>query len=209
MPSGNQDAALVPAPAGSVPAELSGMLLPTERVTFASGPHPITLVHPIVSALVIALLFGIALGWQQHPIVHGHHVTAPLIGGRLRMLTLFILAVLLLREALLFLMRLVHYFSYRIVTTNRRVFVVEGLIGRRVRPFGNTALASSRLVQGPLGRWLGYGTIVVGGEAVTMMAGGSLRDLRDPVRLYHEFEAVAMGVDGDNWAQPVRQTIVP
>jgi hypothetical protein len=117
--------------------------------------------------------------------------------------------VLLLREALLFLMRLIHYFSYRIVTTNRRVFVVEGLVGRRVRPFGNTALASSRLVQGPLGRALGYGTIIVGGEAVTMMAGGALRDLRDPVHLYHEFEAVAMGVDGDNWAQPVRQTIVP
>jgi hypothetical protein len=222
MPSGNQDAGqppdvtppraaspAVPVPLAGVPAELSGMLLPTEHVTFASGPHPITLLHPVVSALIIAFVFSVALAWQQHPIVHGHHVTVPLIGGRLRMLTLFILAVLLLREALLFLMRLIHYFSYRIVTTNRRVFVVEGLVGRRVRPFGNTALASSRLVQGPLGRALGYGTIIVGGEAVTMMAGGALRDLRDPVHLYHEFEAVAMGVDGDNWAQPVRQTIVP
>jgi len=29
------------------------------------------------------------------------------------------------------------------------------------------------------------------------------------VQLYHEFEAVALGVDGNLWAQPIRQTIVP
>ena len=179
----------VPAPAAPappamapVPAELAGVLLPTEHVTFSSGPHPI---------------------------VRGHHVSQPLIAGPYRTAVLVLLAILLAREALLFLIRFLHYLSYRIVTTNRRVFVVEGIVGRRVRPFGNTALASSRLVQGPLGRWLGYGTIYVGAEAANMTIGGALRDLRDPVALYHEFEAVALGVDGNSWAQPIRQTIVP
>ena len=192
-----------------VPAELAGVLLPTEHVTFSSGPHPITLVHPVVSVVVIAGVFSVGLAWQMHPIVHGHHITEPLIAGPVRTAVLVLLAILLAREALLFLLRLAHYFSYRIVTTNRRVFVVEGIVGRRVRPFGNTALASSRLVQGPIGRWLGYGTIFVGAEAANMTIGGGLRDLRDPVQLYHEFEAVALGVDGNLWAQPIRQTIVP
>jgi hypothetical protein len=194
---------------GPVPAELAGVLLPTEHVTFSSGPHPITLLHPIVSAVIIAIAFGVALAWQTHPIVRGHHVTEPLIAGPYRTAVLVLLAILLAREALLFLIRFAHYLSYRIVTTNRRVFVVEGIIGRRVRPFGNTALASSRLVQGPLGRWLGYGTIYVGAEAANMTIGGALRDLREPLQLYHEFEAVALGVDGNTWAQPIRQTIVP
>jgi len=206
----------VPAPAAPappamapVPAELAGVLLPTEHVTFSSGPHPITLLHPIVSAVLIAIAFGVALAWVTHPIVRGHHVSQPLIAGPYRTAILVLLAILLAREALLFLIRFLHYLSYRIVTTNRRVFVVEGIVGRRVRPFGNTALASSRLVQGPLGRWLGYGTIYVGAEAANMTIGGALRDLRDPVALYHEFEAVALGVDGNSWAQPIRQTIVP
>ena len=33
--------------------------------------------------------------------------------------------------------------------------------------------------------------------------------MRDPVRLYREFEAVAQGVDGDKWAPALRQTQMP
>jgi hypothetical protein len=90
---------------------------------------------------------------------------------------------------------------YRIVTTNRRVFIVEGLFGRRVTPVGNTALAGATMSQGFLGRMLGFGTM--------FLSTGAIRDMRDPVRLYREFEAVAMGVEGDTWKQAIRQTQIP
>lgn len=188
-------------PVATVPAELSGMLLPTESVTFASSPHPIVFVQPVVQIAVIAIALAVVLGWQTHPVVRGHHVTVPLVIGTVRLAVLALGALLVLREIGSLALRLVHFLAYRIVTTNRRVFIVEGLFGRRVRPLGNTALAGATMSQGVLGRMLGYGTVTC--------AQGTMRDMRDPVRLYREFEAVAMGVDGNTWTQPIRQTIIP
>lgn len=183
------------------PAELSGMLLPTEYVTFASSPHWIVFVHPAVRIAVIAIVLAVVLAWQTHPIVRGHHVTVPLVSGTLRLGVLGIAALLVLREVVALAARLFHFLAYRVVTTNRRVFVVEGLFGRRVTPLGNTALAGATMSQGLLGRMLGFGNVFLSTSAI--------RDMRDPVRLYRELEAVAQGVDGDTWAQPVRQTIIP
>jgi PH (Pleckstrin Homology) domain-containing protein len=187
-----------------VAAELAGMLLPGEAVTFASAPHPIVLLRPVLGIVVIALLLAIALSWRSSVIVHGHHVLVPLLAGAARTVVSGIALLLALREVWSLLGRLGHYLGYRIVTTNRRIFVVEGLFGRRVNPLGNTALAGSSFWQGILGRRFGFGTLIV-----PSMAGGAIRDMRDPVRLYHEFQAVANGVDGDTWTPALRQTQIP
>jgi len=125
----------------------------------------------------------------------------PLVTGTVRLAVVVAGVLLLLREIVALIGRVFHYLAYRVVTTNRRVFVVEGLFGRRVTPLGNTALAGATMSQGILGRMLGFGNVLLGS--------GPIRDVRDPVRLYREFEAVAQGVDGDTWKQAIRQTLIP
>ena len=194
------------APVAGTPAELSGMLLPSEAVTFASSPHPVIFVRPIVHVILIVIALVTALGWQLHPIVRGHHVTVLLLTGYARTAVLVFAALLLLREAFSLLRRLLRYFGFRVVTTNRRVFVVEGLFGRRVTPLSNTALAGTTMWQGVFGRMLNYGNLALPPAASWT---GTISEMRDPVKLYREFEAVAQGVDGDRWTPAVRQTIIP
>jgi membrane protein YdbS with pleckstrin-like domain len=189
----------------NAPAELSGMLLPTEHVCFASSPHPIVFLRPLVHLIVIAIALVVALTWETHPIVRGHHVTVPLITGVARTAVLIVAGLLALREVGSLFVRALRYFGFRIVSTNRRVFAVQGIFGRTVRPIGNSALAGATMSQGPLGRMLGYGNVVLSGASGL----GSMREMRDPVRLYRECEAVAQGVDGDQWTPAVRQTIIP
>ncbi len=193
---------LAPQP-GAVPAELAGMLLPTEHVSFGSSPHWIVLVRPLVELVVVLLVLAVALSWRLVAIVHGHHVAMPLLAGYARLAALGLAGLLVLRALIALAGRAMHYFGYRVVTTNRRVFEVEGVFGRRVRPLGNSALAGSTMSQGVLGRMLDFGTLVLGG------GGPVVRDMRDPVRLYREFEAVANGVDGDTWTPALRQTQIP
>lgn len=201
---------VVGAPVTTAPAptepELAGMLLPTEVVTFASSPHWVIFVRPVVHVLAIVLVFATLLSWQLHPIVRGHHVSVPLLTGPARTAALAFMGLLLLREAFSLVGRLVRYFGFRVTTTNRRVFVIEGLFGRRVTPLGNTALAGTTMWQGLFGRMLGYGNLVLPPSASWT---GTIREMRDPIRLYREFEAVAQGVDGDHWAQAIRQTQMP
>ncbi|HEX3466390.1 MAG TPA: PH domain-containing protein [Candidatus Elarobacter sp.] len=185
------------------PAELTGMLLPTEGVTFASTPHPVIFVRPAVSFIVVAIALAVALAWETHPVVRGHHRAVPLLTGYARTAVEIAGALLLLQQVVALLARAFHFLAYRVVTTNRRVFVVTGLFGRHVTPLGNTALAGATMSQGPLGRILGYGDVVLGG------GGPAIREMRDPVRLYREFEAVANGVEGDTWKMAIRQTQIP
>jgi Bacterial PH domain len=194
------------APPVGTPAELSGMLLPSEAVTFASSPHWIVFVRPAVHALVILILLATVLSWQWHPIVRGHHVTVFVLTGAARTAALGVAALLLLREAFSLVRRLMRYFGFRVVTTNRRVFVVEGLFGRRVTPLSNTALAGTTMWQGFFGRMLGYGNLALPPAASWT---GTISEMCDPVKLYREFEAVAQGVDGDHWTPAVRQTLIP
>ena len=193
-------------PPPGTPAELSGMLLPSEAVTFASSPHPVIFVRPVIHVIVILAVLITALGWQLHPIVRGHHVTVLLLTGIARTSVLGIAALLLLREVFSVLARLMRYLGFRVVTTNRRVFVVEGLFGRRVTPLSNTALAGTTMWQGFFGRMLGYGNLALPPAASWT---GTISEMRDPVKLYREFEAVAQGVDGDHWTPAVRQTLIP
>ena len=196
----------VAAPPMGTPAELAGMLLPSEAVTFASSPHWIVFVRPAVHAIVILILLATVLSWQLHPIVRGHHVTVLLLTGVARTAALVVAALLLLREAFSLFGRLMRYFGFRVVTTNRRVFVVEGLFGRRVTPLSNTALAGTTMWQGFFGRMLGYGNLALPPAASWT---GTISEMRDPIKLYREFEAVAQGVDGDHWTPAVRQTLIP
>jgi hypothetical protein len=195
---------VMPRPAPPVAAELAGMLLPTEHVVFASSPHWIVFVRPLVAMAVVLALLGTILGWRISVIVHGHHVLVPLVSGPGRLVALAVGGLLLLQALVGLIARAVHYFGYRVVSTNRRIFVVQGLFGRRVDPLGNTGLAGSIMAQGILGRMLGFGSIVLGGGA-----GPAIRDMRDPIRLYREFQAVANGVDGDTWTPAIRQTQIP
>jgi hypothetical protein len=190
----------------AAPPELAGMLLPTEVVTFGSSPHPVIFVRPLVHIAVILIALVTLLAWDLHPIVRGHHVTVPLLTGIARTATLVVAGLLFLREGFALAGRLIRYFGFRVVTTNRRVFVVEGLFGRRVTPLGNTALAGTTMWQGVFGRMFGYGNLMLPPSASWT---GTIREMRDPVRLYREFEAVAQGVDGDKWAPAIRQTQMP
>ncbi len=175
-----------------VPPKLARTLLPGEYVTFASTPHPIGFVQPLV--LLVAL--GVGLEVALHAL-HGVWREVAMVGG------LALLAgagALLLRQAGRFCAGL------RIVSTNRRVFAIRGVLVRRMTPLGNTALAASTLSQGFLGRLFGYGSIHL------PLADGTpdrFSDMRDALQLYREFQAVANGVDGDEWKPAVRQTIIP
>lgn len=204
-PAARPSLAVVAATPIEPPAELAGMLLPSEAVAFGSSPHAIIFVRPIAGLVAIAIGLAVVLSWNLHPIVRGHHVTVPLVTGVVRNAVWIVAALLALRELLSLAGRVVRYFGYRIIATNRRVFVVEGLFGRRVTPIGNSALAGTTMSQGPLGRLLGFGDLVF--RAGTGF--GTMRTMRDPVGLYREFEAVANGVDGDHWTPAIRQTQIP
>lgn len=204
-PASRPSLAVVAATPVKAPAELAGMLLPSEAVEFGSSPHAIIFVPPVVGLVAIAIVLAIVLSWNLHPIVRGHHVMVPLVTGVARKVAWILAGLLALRELVSLASRVIRYFGYRIVATNRRVFVVEGLFGRRVTPIGNSALAGSTMSQGPLGRVLGFGDLVFrAGSGV-----GTMHTMRDPVHLYREFEAVANGVDGDNWTPAIRQTQIP
>ena len=178
-------------PASAVPPKLARMLLPGEHVTFGSTPHPVVFAVPLVlaAALVAALAGGLHVArgpWRE----------ALLIAG----------GVLLGATGALFVKRALRFAGLRVVSTNRRIFAIRGVIVRRITPLGNTALAGSTISQGVLGRMLGYGSIHL------PLADGTpdaFRDMRDVLELYREFQAVAHGVDGEDWRPAVRQTIVP
>jgi hypothetical protein len=174
-----------------VPPKLARTLLPGEYVTFASTPHPIVFAQPLVLMAAIAAALEAALHWES-----GVWREVAIVGG------LALLAgagIMLLRQAS-------RFAGLRIVSTNRRVFAIRGVLVRRMTPLGNTALAASTLSQGFLGRLFGYGSIHL------PLADGTpdrFSDMRDALQLYREFQAVANGVDGDDWKPAVRQTIIP
>jgi hypothetical protein len=175
----------------AVPPKLARMLLPGERVTFGSAPHPIVFVAPLV--LAVALAAGLAVGLHA---VTGVWREVTLIGG----------GVLLGAAGALLVKRALRYAGLRVVATNRRIFAIRGVIVRRITPLGNTALAASTISQGVLGRMFGYGSIHL------PLADGTpdaFRDMRDVLELYREFQSVANGVDGEEWKPAVRQTIIP
>jgi hypothetical protein len=175
----------------AVPRQLASTLLPGEHVTFGSTPHPIVLAWPLIAVLAILVAFGFA--WND-------------LGASLHLPTI-VLAGAAAAYALVSLVRnAAYFFGFRAVATNRRIFVVRGVLWRRVVPLGNGVLASSQLVQGVVGRLYGFGSIDVAQNGVRTKL---FRDMREAGALYRECQAVANGVDGEHWTPAVRQTIIP
>ena len=189
-------------PVTAVPPKLARMLLPGERVTFGSTPHPIVFVQPLVLAGAIGAVLETALHWE----VRQGGLRSALLTGAWREAALIAGGALLAGAGVLLVKRALAFAALRVVATNRRIFAIRGVIVRRITPLGNTALAASTISQGILGRMFGYGSIDL------PLADGTpdrFRDMRDALQLYREFQAVANGVDGDEWKPATRQTIIP
>ncbi len=185
-----------------VPPKLASTLLPGERVTFGSTPHPIVFAQPLVLLAAIAGGLEAALHWEVR---HGE-VRSALLSGTWREVAIVAGLALLAGAGFMLLQRAARFAGLRIVSTNRRVFAIRGVLVRRMTPLGNTALAASTLSQGLLGRLFGYGSIHL---PLADGTPGRFSDMRDALQLYREFQAVANGVDGDDWKPAVRQTIIP
>jgi hypothetical protein len=191
-----------PARQTGVPPKLARMLLPQEHVTFGSTPHPIVFALPL--ALMIAIAVALALGLSD--LLHPAHSHAAFLSGPWRMPGIVAGGALFAFSGVLLIRRWARFAGLRIVSTNRRIFAIRGVLVRRITPLGNTALAASTLSQGFFGRMFGYGSISL------PLADGTpdaFRDMRDALELYREFQAVAHGIDGDTWTPAVRQTLIP
>lgn len=194
-----RDAAAV-AVAASAPPKLAKMLLPGEHIRFGTQVHPVVMVLPALCLLAVAVASG-WLTWfgNQH---HGAWLHTGAWPSAVRVLEITAAAA----SVGLLVKRWFRFLALRVVATNRRIFAIRGVIVRRITPLGNTALAGSTLSQGMFGRMFGYGSIDL------PLADGTpdaFRDMRDALQLYREFQAVANGVDGDEWKPAVRQTIIP
>ena len=185
-----------------VAPKLAAMLLPGEHVTFGSTPHPIVFVQPVALSVAGAAALETALHWEVR---HGA-VRSALLTGVWRNVAVAAGVVLLVAALGMVGERAARYAGLRIVSTNRRIFAIRGVIVRRITPLGNTALAASTMSQGIFGRMFGFGSIDL---PLADGTPGRFRDMRDALELYREFQAVANGVDGDDWKPAVRQTIIP
>ena len=188
--------------ARNVPQKLARTLLPGEQVTFASTPHPIVFAQPLVLMAAIAAALESVLHWE----VRHNGVRSALLSGAWREVAIVGGLALLAGAGVMLLRRASSFAGLRIVSTNRRVFAIRGVLVRRMTPLGYTALAASTLSQGLFGRLLGYGSIHL------PLADGTpdrFSDMRDALQLYREFQAVANGVDGNEWKPAARQTIIP
>jgi hypothetical protein len=185
-----------------VPPKLARMLLPGEHVTFGSTPHPIVFVAPVVFAAAIGIALQTALHWE----VRHYGLLAPLLTGPWREGAVIVALGLLAATGAMLIKRSMRFAGLRVVSTNRRIFAIRGVIVRRITPLGNTALAASTISQGILGRMFGYGSIHL---PLADGTPGVFRDMRDALQLYREFQAVANGVEGDEWTPAVRHTIIP
>jgi hypothetical protein len=184
----------------AAPPKLAKMLLPGERITFGTAVHPVVMLLPLFYLLALPLAFAVLFSYE------GAHRHLWFAQGFWPKVELGIELALLAASLGLLVKRAFRFLSLRIVATNRRIFAIRGVIIRRITPLGNTALAGSTLSQGFFGRMFGYGSIDL------PLADGTpdrFRDMRDALQLYREFQAVANGVDGDEWKPAVRQTIIP
>lgn len=138
---------------------------------------------------------------RVHPIVRGHHATIALVSLPNGAMAAFFIAICLLIAVNSFFKAAFYYLAFRVVATNRRIFLKSGLWKQSIRPVGNASTAGAGLLQDVFGRKYDYGTIYTNF--------GRLRDLREPLRIYRAIEAVANGVEGDTWTVPARHVIAP
>jgi len=187
---------VVPHAPVSVPSAVAKQLLPSERIAFATRPHPVVIVRPLVALAISAAAFAWGLTRAWHPVVSGRDM-----GGAVHVVLLVAGTLAGLRLAGWFISEAGYLAGFRIVATNRRIIEVTGVLRRSVKPLGYNRLAQASLVQSVLGARFDYGSIAMPGERI--------RDVREPAALYREMQAVANGVDGDRWDPAIRQTILP
>jgi hypothetical protein len=140
-------------------AELAGVLLPQEFVVFASRPHPVVFIRPVIATVIAFIATLATLTFRVRPIVHGHHVTISFFttpNGAIALVLVGIFGIVALSK----LMKAASYYQgFRCIATNRRVFIMRGIFGRSLQPIGNAATAGAGLVQGFFGRRYDFGTI--------------------------------------------------
>lgn len=182
-------------------AELAGVLLPQETAVLSSSPHPIVWIRPALRLLFGSVVLIALFVAKQDPIIAGHHRTVALMSTDIGRVVAALVGAFALVQFTQLSKQLSYYFGFRVIATNRRVFVIRSLLDRSIRPLGNTGMARSSLSQGVLGRILDFGTIRTGE--------GTLRDMRYPVALWRSLEAVAHGVENGQWKPAIRSTLIP
>lgn len=113
-----------------------------ERVCLDARKHGVVLLRPLLRALALAGLGGVAflLGWPVS------------VAG----------ATLLAAAAVLALSAVWRWDRTHIVLTTEKLFVVHGVLRKRAAAVRLTRLGTLELEQSLLGRMLGYGTLVAG-----------------------------------------------
>ena len=116
--------------------------MPGERVRFDARRHGVSLVSPLVRAIVLAALGAVALGlpWPL-----------PLLGP-----------VLVASGAFLALAAVWRWDRTRLVVTDEKIVLVEGVTRKRAAGVRLERLHGVEVLQSPPGRLLGYGTVVAG-----------------------------------------------
>jgi membrane protein YdbS with pleckstrin-like domain len=133
---------------------------PGEEIRLLARPHMVALVRPLARPLVLALGGG-AL------VVAGSRVAWALVAAG---------AAVLAAAALLALAAVWRWDRTRLVLTTEKLFVVHGIARRRAAAVRLARVPALEYEQGPLGRLLGYGTLVAGDFEVPYVPG------RDDVR---------------------------
>uniref|UniRef100_E6Q2T4 DUF304 domain-containing protein n=1 Tax=mine drainage metagenome TaxID=410659 RepID=E6Q2T4_9ZZZZ len=182
-------------------AALAGVLLPQEQLVLSARPHPIVWIRPAIR-LFVGLIGLAVIGISRETlIIGGHHRIVYFVTTDFGRTALIVVGVFGLVQLGQVLSQLFYFLGFRVIATNRRVFVVRSFVDQSIRPLGNTGMARSSLKQTLFGRFFNYGTIYTGE--------GSLRDMRFPVALWRSLEAVAHGVENGQWKPAIRQTIIP
>jgi uncharacterized membrane protein YdbT with pleckstrin-like domain len=125
---------------------VQGALAPGEEVRLEARPHGVALVSPLLRPLVLAA-GGAAL------VVLGSPVAWPL--GLAGALLLGVAAAASFRAVW-------RWDRTRLVLTSEKLFVVYGIARRRAAAVRLSRVPALEWEQGPLGRLLGYGTLVAG-----------------------------------------------
>lgn len=125
---------------------MEGALAPGEEVRLEARPHGVALVGPLTRPLVLA-------GGGAALVVMGSSIVW-LLG---------LLGALLLGVAALAAFRTVwRWDRTRLVLTSEKLFVVYGIARRRAAAVRLSRVPALEWEQGPVGRVLGYGTLVAG-----------------------------------------------
>jgi membrane protein YdbS with pleckstrin-like domain len=123
---------------------------PSGRIRLDARPHSVVLLGPLVRALVLAAGGGTlaALGWPA---------------SAFAVVPLAVAAAIALRAVW-------RWERTRLVVTDRDVGVVSGTLRRRAETVALERVGAVEVRQGPVGRLLGYGTLVAGALEVDHVA---------------------------------------